>query len=112
MNKQDFEKAIEYFSKAIESESEEFLSLNEYYNRGFCFLKLKQYKLAIDDFQSCIRLNKTDVGAYIALGISYREMGNKVQSCITFSKAKEINDLVVKDKEAAGQISNWLSDCK
>jgi Flp pilus assembly protein TadD len=75
-------------------------------------LKLKQYKLAINDFQSCLRLNKTDVGAYIALGITYSEMGNKVQSCISFNKAKEINDLIVKDRSAADQLAEWLLNCK
>ncbi|RPD43414.1 trypsin-like peptidase domain-containing protein [Paracnuella aquatica] len=112
MNKKEYEKAIQFFTLAIESETEGLLSLNEYYNRGFCYLELKQYKSAISDFQSCLRLNKTDVGAYIALGITYSEMGDKMQSCISFNKAKEINDLVVKDRAAAEQISGWLSQCK
>ncbi len=112
LNNKEFEKAIQFFSSSIESESEELYSLNEFYNRGFCYMKLKQYELAINDFKSCIRLNKTDVGAYIALGIVYNEMGDNIQSCFSFNKAKEINDFVHKDGAAAEQISNWLSNCK
>ena len=112
MDNNNYEDAIKYFSLAIETENRELYSLNEYYNRGICYLNIKKYDLAIDDFKSCILLNKTDLEAHVALGICYTEIGDKLQSCISFNKANEINNLFIKNKAWGEKIITWLTECK
>jgi len=64
----EYERAIEDFSKAIELNP----ALAEAYNnRGLAYAELNKYERAIEDYNKAIELNPNDAEAYANIGIVY-----------------------------------------
>ncbi len=108
LEKQQYEKAIAFFTLAIETEKNEIFALNEYFNRGTCYYYLNQYDRAIIDFEYCLKLTPTDYQSYLSLGLCYIQLGKKLDACIAFRKAEEINNDIEKSEKASEMIRNAL----
>ena len=106
----NYEKAASFFTMSIELEQESSLSVNEYYNRGTCFYKLKKYDAAINDFKVCIAMMPNDIQSYQWLGNSYLNIGRKTDACVSFNKAYEINKAFNKNIEQERQILNSIQN--
>jgi len=111
--KKDYEKAIIFFTKSIELETDEMLNLNNYYERGGCYYYLKQYDNSILDFKHCILISPTDYQSYLFLGYSYSSQGKKLDACAIFNKAFETNESISKDKDTRENILSAINKyCK
>jgi len=74
-----------------ESEQDEtFLKEYAYNNRGYLYIKLKQYELAIADFDKAIELNLEYGEAYENRGIAKELIGDLESACIDWDKAAEL----------------------
>ena len=86
----DYEKAIEFFSLAIENvqkSKEKINLLNTYYNRGSCHLMLKNYKDGLKDFSKAIEENSQFAEAYHNRGICNIRLKNIEEGCKDMQKA-------------------------
>ena len=64
------EKAIDYFSKAIEKDAD---YSGAYFERGYCYDKMHQYTTAIADLTKAIEFNnKWEIGSNLSLSYFYR----------------------------------------
>jgi len=91
-NKGDFDKAIELFTRAIESGelSRENRSI-AYYNRGRARGEKGNYDKAIADFDRALEINPTLAEAYGNRGIAWYLKGDYDKAIIDYTKAIEIN---------------------
>lgn len=85
----DFEGAVESFSKAIDKNGKYQLSFME---RGKAYDKLKKYQEAYDDFTKSIELNGKDKIAYYCRGIVAYRLGKPDLACQDFSKSKQLGN--------------------
>jgi tetratricopeptide (TPR) repeat protein/membrane associated rhomboid family serine protease len=79
---------IKTFSKAIEQNPNE---PSGYYNRGFCYFKLKDYQQAIKDLDKAIELDPKEPDAYGLRGAASAKLGNHEQALKDYNKAIELN---------------------
>ena len=86
--KEDDDKAIEHFSKAIELNPQ--LSA-AYYNRGISYGRLGNYHRAIQDYNKAIELDAGFSEAYNNRGAMYWRQGNLTRAMQDFSKAIELD---------------------
>ena len=70
--KDNFELAIEYYTKAINLNPNYFKA---YFNRGFAYDKISQYDKAIKDYSKAIEINPNSAYAYYNRAISYDKKG-------------------------------------
>lgn len=114
IQKKEYDKAITFFSLAIETETEKSLSINEYYNRATCFFQVKKYNDAVSDFKTCIVMMPNDIQSYLWLGQTYYAQGQKLEACNLLKKANEINESFERNSENRQQILNYLKtySCK
>jgi tetratricopeptide (TPR) repeat protein len=82
----DYNKAIQYFTKAIELE----LSDAAYYYRGISYYELKEYAKAIEDLTKAIKLKLNDAEYYFSRGISYRGFKDYKKAIEDLTKAIEL----------------------
>ena len=92
--KGNYQEAIEDFTKAIESRSEDAFLYN---NRGLAYFKAKKYDKALSDFSKAIQLKPNYAVAYCNRGLSYFKTaagGNKEpfdKAIPDFTKALKLN---------------------
>ncbi len=108
--KKEYDKAITFFSMAIETETEKSLSINEYYNRATCFYQIKKYNDAVTDFKTCISMMPNDIQSYLWLGQTYYAQGKKLEACNSFKKASEVNESFERNRETRQQILDYLKN--
>jgi tetratricopeptide (TPR) repeat protein len=82
-----YEKAIECFNKAIESDPNLF---EPYYNRGLAYNNLKEYEKAIEGYNKAIELNPDYAEAYHNRGLVYKDLGQPEKAKEDFYKEEEI----------------------
>lgn len=87
-NDQDYEKAIDYYKKAIENNENQGGS---YYNCGVCFIKLKDYNSAINMLKKAIEIQR-DSKYYFNLGYCYAMKENTHKALINFNLAWALNN--------------------
>jgi tetratricopeptide (TPR) repeat protein len=109
LDKKDYRKAAYFFTMSIETSHDEKISINEYFNRGNCFYFLKEFQNAVDDFKTCISMMPNDYQSYLCLGLTYYEMGKKLEACRAFKKAYEINEGFEQDKEIQKNIQEYMN---
>ena len=66
----NYNKAIEYYQKAIETDSNYF---DAYFNLGLSFSRLLDFDKAIEYYNKAITKNDTDAGTFFVLGSAYVE---------------------------------------
>jgi tetratricopeptide (TPR) repeat protein len=80
----DPEKAVEYYTKAIDLQKN---NAELYNNRGTAYYNLEQYVLALDDFNKAINLKKDFVDAYNNRGGVFFMLGQHEAAIADFNKA-------------------------
>ncbi|MBC8316108.1 MAG: hypothetical protein ISR57_08495 [Bacteroidales bacterium] len=68
--------AIEDFTQSLMV----FENWNTYYKRGYAYLIVEEYPLAVQDFTETMRINPTQTGAIVGRGIARFEMGDHVEA--------------------------------
>ncbi len=84
----EYEKAIEYFDKAIE------LNPNyptAFYSRGIAYMNLGQYERAIEEFNEAITHDPNYVVAYYNRGVAYAFLNQYERAIEDYNKALELN---------------------
>lgn len=82
------EEAIEYYTKAIEFNSD---FADAYVNRGVAYRENKEFEKAIKDYTKAIEINPKYAEAYCNRGVAYGELGNLEKEIENYTKAIEIN---------------------
>ena len=106
--KQEFERAIKYYSTVIELNPDD---ANAYNNRGAARSNLGDYKGAIEDYDKATELNPDYVGAYNNRGAARSKLGNYKGAIEDYNKAIELNpnhaNAYYKRGVAKGNLSNY-----
>jgi tetratricopeptide (TPR) repeat protein len=109
----EYEKALSFLTRSIQTEKEVSLSINEYYNRGTCYYHLKKYETAIADFQVCIGMVPSDAQSYHWIGLCNIQLGRKIDACAAMNKAYEVNNAFNKNAEEGKELLNSINTyCK
>ena len=87
-DKQNYEDAVFYFSKFLESNSE---SNTAYYYRGYARLKLKDFKLAIGDLTKAIGSGSDDFEMYFYRGNAYYFTNDFANALKDYTKAVSLS---------------------
>jgi tetratricopeptide (TPR) repeat protein len=83
--KDSFKLAVKYYSTAIEISKDE--DFSPYFKRGTCYLNLKDYKHAVEDFTESIKINDEHDNSYHNRGIAYYKLGLKEKACMDWCQA-------------------------
>jgi tetratricopeptide (TPR) repeat protein len=84
----DYEKAINYFTKAINDDNDSFIA---YYKRGLAYLYINQFNLSADDFTRALELDSTSADSYNNRGLAYSYLGDLASAVKDFDKALKID---------------------
>jgi tetratricopeptide (TPR) repeat protein len=87
-NREQLDKAIENFDKAIALNPTDYLA---YSNRGAAFDKMGQLDKAIESYDRAVTLNPNDFTAYYNRGITYERMGQLKKAIEDFEQAIALN---------------------
>ncbi|CAD8047804.1 unnamed protein product [Paramecium primaurelia] len=112
LNSNKFNDAIDYYTKALEVDSNNF-KFNSiiYANRGLAYQKLKDHRKAVNDFDKSIELNEKYFKPYLRRGDSRQELGDLDGAQSDYQKVMEldqgsiqqmrqkINDITRKQKQ-------------
>lgn len=79
--------AIDYYTKAIQEDPG---YSHAYYNRGYVYIKMRKYKLAIADLGKAIELDPNYAAAYHVRGIAYNYKKKYKQAILDYSKAIQL----------------------
>jgi predicted O-linked N-acetylglucosamine transferase (SPINDLY family) len=90
-NEKNYEKAIEYFSKVIESAKCETQFIK--YNRGLCYHKLNRLKEALEDYSNEIAINPNYVDVWYNRAILLSELLNYEESIKNYDQVILLNPL-------------------
>jgi len=105
----DHNKAIEYYSKAIELEPN---NAKYYYNCGISYFKLKEYSKAIEYYSKAIELEPDNTIYYFNRGISYSWLNEYEKTNEDISKAIELepdNAIYYFNRSMS---YSWLNECE
>jgi tetratricopeptide (TPR) repeat protein len=113
----NYYKAIESFTRVIEIDKTDFISLN---NRGLCYYNIKKFDLAIKDFTSSIKIDSLFSPAYNNRGIVKYNNQNIAKASISdlksceddFSKAIVLDSTLKNVYRNRGVIRYYLRDYK
>ena len=83
----EFSKAVDDLNRAAELAPEH---LQIYLQRGFAYMRLENYELAVADFDKYIAGDKNFVPAYYWRSLCHKNLGNDSQAQADFAKAKEL----------------------
>lgn len=83
-NSKDYEKAVEYYTKAIEIDHD---YLNAYLRRAFIFGILGKYEQAVADYTKVISLQPDKKWAYISRGSARNKLGQYKMAIKDFNRA-------------------------
>lgn len=102
----DFGKAIDYFTKAIESSSSPNHVL--YSNRSACYSSLKEFDKALADAQECIKINGTWAKGYNRLAGAQFGTGDLEGAKKSYNKALELDSGNTMAKDGLRQVESSL----
>lgn len=88
LKKRDMDKAISHFSEAIQLGT---AFAGTYASRGYAYAELKQYELAIMDYQEAIRRNPDLADAHYDLAEVYRDIGDEDKAAEHAKRAQELD---------------------
>jgi tetratricopeptide (TPR) repeat protein len=85
---QDYDNALVYFTQSLQSLPDYIVGRK---NRALVFEKLKDYKSAILDYDTCIYLNPTIASFYFSRAELYRKLGNLDSTKVDLIRVLEID---------------------
>ena len=85
----DYNEAISLLTNII-NENSSISNPLLYATRGLTYFKMKEYKLATNDFIRCTTLDDNDAEAFYYLGICYKFLGQKGKSCENLLKSSKL----------------------
>ena len=94
---QNFDKAVEFYSTAIDETPTDHTI---YGNRSACYFKMKEFDKAVTDAEKCIELKPDWVKGYQRKGNALSGNGNRAEAMITYQKGLEVdpsNELLQKE---------------
>ncbi|MDR2040582.1 MAG: DUF4919 domain-containing protein [Bacteroidales bacterium] len=96
-------KAIEYYQKAIETDSTYF---DAYHNLGFAFSNIQDFDKAIEFYNKAISINDTEVDTYFMLGSVYAEIQDYDKAIEIFKKGISLKPDSPKENYFLGFLYN------
>ena len=84
----EIEKAIEHYTKALETNPRTF---EAYYRRGLCHMEKGDFKSSVQDFNRTLELDPENSDAHGCLGESHRQLGQLEFSKEAFARAIELD---------------------
>jgi len=104
--KNKYAQAIVHYNNAINKCTHSADPKNSYLynNRSQCFIHLRQYKRALEDCEEAIRLNPSNVKAYMRKGLCLRQLGQLEESRNAYNQATAYDTA----KEWTQQITDGL----
>lgn len=106
-NEEDYESAIEYFSKSIEKDPDNYVS---YHDRGVCKGLLDQHESALMDFSTAIMLNPIKYTAYFYRGNCKASLNDHIGALEDYNKAIQLNPNSAEYYGALGYYKSTLYD--
>lgn len=103
----EFDKAIEYFGKAIEASSEPNHVL--YSNRSACYASLKDFKKALEDAEECVKINSTWAKGYNRVAAAQHGLGQLEEARKSYNKALELEPGNSMAKEGLKSVEEALN---
>lgn len=120
------EKAIDFYTKALNTEGALYTSLNSerqkiaintnievklfdnnadynvldcqiYYNRGIEYFELKKYEKAITDFKKSLEVDNMVSNSHYYIGKSYLELNDTIKSCENFIISARLGDIEAQE---------------
>eukprot|EP00944_MAST-04C_sp_MAST-4C-sp1_P004617 g4617.t1 len=105
---EDYEGAVEAFSRAIsESTEADVTNANYYAKRAAAYLKLKQYEEAMDDAVQAIKLNPNLAAAYLRQGLAAFHLDEYESAKVAFEKGVTL----VTSKKQKETYETWIRKC-
>jgi len=86
--KKDYEKAIDFYSQAIELEPNDHVL---YSNRSACYININKAELAYQDGKKCVALNPTWWKGFHKQGLAEFSLGKFDEALISYEKALELD---------------------
>jgi type IV pilus biogenesis/stability protein PilW len=87
--KQDnLDKAIEYYQKAIQLNSE---NPNPFYYLGLCYQQKENFPTAIENYKKVVALDESFQDTYFRLGTLYEKQNNQAKAMAALKKAVELD---------------------
>ena len=80
--------AIDYYTKAIKLDPN---NLKAFYNRGYAYVKIRKYKLAIKDLNRAIEINPAYAPSFHVRGIAYFMRKKYNDAVVDYDKAIELD---------------------
>jgi len=93
-NQKKYAEAIMHYSKALQvpkKHTGDKCDAILYNNRAQCYIKLEQYRRALDDCDEAIRFDKTDVKAFMRRGLCLAKLGDFEKSRTAYLTAKQLD---------------------
>jgi tetratricopeptide (TPR) repeat protein len=90
-NESDYQYKIENYTKCLKLEIDDANKATAYYNRGIAYYDLENYKAAIADYTSALRIDPGYAAAYNNRGIAYRKLENYKAAIADYTSALKIN---------------------
>ena len=84
----NYEKAITYFSKAVEQRKDSSVLWN---NRALCYMKIELYEKALDDCEWALKCNRSNIKALLNSAKCHKILGNDKECDRFIELAKEKN---------------------
>lgn len=86
-----YEQAVDFYTRAIELEKQPTKEKSTYYsNRAACYQQTHMYSLMVDDCTEAIKIDDTNVKAYIRRAIAYEGMEKWKLALDDYNKAKTL----------------------
>ena len=88
-----YEKSVGYYSKALQYQDSSEVPINELrclYNRGTCYLNLKEYEAAVKDFSLVIDTDDENYMAYHNRGLAHINLRQGSEGCSDLQKAIDL----------------------
>lgn len=97
LSKGDHANARRFFDAAVQADSGSYIL---FYNRALCFRAMHQWDLALKDLNTCLRLKRTCLDAYVMRGGVNERLGNYKDALADY------NGLIKLSR------SSWMLDCR
>ncbi|CAH6720136.1 heat shock protein Sti1p [[Candida] jaroonii] len=102
----DFEKAIEYFTKAIDASPEPNHVL--YSNRSASYASLKNFPKALEDAEACVKTNATWAKGYNRVAAAHYGLGNLDDAKQQYEKALQLDSNNAMAKDGLKSVENAI----